>query len=452
MTQSSLSANVAHTLPERRKSLRAVIVGNALEWFDWTLYTTFSVYIAMNLFDSSDSTSALLATFAIFAVGFVMRPIGGLFFGWIADRHGRKISLVATMLLLAGTSAAIAVTPNYEIIGVWASVLLLLWRLLQGLAYGGETGVAYTYIAELAPTEKRGFWSSALFASVLVGVMAATGLAATLTSLLSTEAMESWGWRAGFAVGGLLGVWALIMRRRAGESEVFDQAHHEAAPKGRALTRREIVRIAARVIMICAFFQVGFYIWVSLPPVTAIATKDMDPQGAYIASLLAQFVALIWLPVCGLMADRFGRKRLLAVYAIGVVLVVIPVNLMLGSQPWTLFVSQVIGLLVWCLLGGMFPALLAEQVPTVARARMIGMVSSISAALFAGTAPYLSTWLGSMGLGWMFNIYLMMLGSLALLAAFIIKETNGVPLSEIGTVTETPQKTAHDSDKPKIVG
>lgn len=450
MTELSSTANVAMTLPDRRRSLRAAIVGNALEWFDWTLYTTFSAYIAMNYFDPADGTSALLSTFAIFAVGFVMRPLGGLLFGWIGDRKGRKVSLIATMLLLATTSVAIGLTPDYETIGVGAPALLLLWRLLQGLAYGGETGVAYTYVAELAPSHKRGLWSSTLFVSVMLGVMAATGLAAILTSVLSTEAMESWGWRAGFLIGGFLGVWALIMRRRAGETDVFEKERSGAPQDERPLTRRQILQISARVLMICAFVQVGFYIWVSLPPATAIATKGMDPQGAYIASLLAQLVALFWLPVCGVFADRFGRRRMLAIYAFGVVLAVFPVNLILGSQAWTLFVSQVIGLLIWSLLAGMFPAILAEQVPTVARARTVGMVSSISAALFAGTAPYLNAWLGSIGLGWLFNVYLMCLGALALIAVFIIKETKGVPLDDIAE--ETWGKKSQDSGSSAFVG
>lgn len=433
MTMLSQSPNVAQTLDERRKSLRATAIGNALEWFDWTLYTTFSAYLALQLFDRSDPTSALLSTFAIFAVGFVMRPLGGWFFGWLGDRRGRKVAMVATMLLLAFTSVAIAVTPSYEAIGVWASVLLLFWRLLQGLAYGGETGVAYTYAAELAPPDKRAFWSSSIFVSVMIGVMAATGLAAVLTSVLSTEDMETWGWRVGFAIGGVLGIYAMILRRSAGESDVFEKARTAAGPEVRSLTRREILRMSARIIMIAAFAQVGFYIWVAFPPAFAIATKGMDPQGAYIASLLAQAIAVFWLPICGIMADKFGRKRMLAIYGVGVVLAVVPVSMVLGSQPWTLFVSQLIGLLIWCLCSSMFPAILSEQVPTFARARTVGLVSSVSAALFGGTAPYLNTWLSSIGLAWIFHIYLMGLGALALIAALVIKETKGVPLDEIGT-------------------
>lgn len=278
MTMLSLSPNVAQTLDERRKSLRATAIGNALEWFDWTLYTTFSAYLALQLFDRSDPTSALLSTFAIFAVGFVMRPLGGWFFGWLGDRRGRKVAMVATMLLLAITSVAIAVTPSYEAIGVWASVLLLFWRLLQGLAYGGETGVAYTYAAELAPPDKRAFWSSSIFVSVMIGVMAATGLAAVLTSVLSTEDMETWGWRVGFAIGGVLGIYAMILRRSAGESDVFEKARTAAGPEVRSLTRREILRMSARIIMIAAFAQVGFYIWVAFPRHSRSPPKAWTPR------------------------------------------------------------------------------------------------------------------------------------------------------------------------------
>ncbi|MDM8345881.1 MFS transporter [Pseudochrobactrum sp. sp1633] len=175
---------------QRLKSLRAVSAGNALEWFDWTLYGIFSVYLARNLFDNTDKASALLATLAVFAGGFIARPVGGWVFGLLGDRYGRKLTLVLTMSLLALTSLGIALIPRYDSIGVAASVLLFLCRFMQGLAHGGESGVAFTYVAEIAPQERRGLWSSSVFVSVTVGVMAATALAALLNILLTVEAMN----------------------------------------------------------------------------------------------------------------------------------------------------------------------------------------------------------------------------------------------------------------------
>ncbi|MGF6093890.1 coniferyl-alcohol dehydrogenase [Pseudomonas sp. 18175] len=199
----------------RLKSLRAAGIGNALEWFDWTLYATFSVYLASNLFDKTDARSAMLATLAVFAGGFVARPIGGWLFGRLSDRLGRRTIMVLTMLMLAISSLGIALIPDYQSIGLYASAALLFFRLMQGLAHGGETGVSYTYVAEIAPSKHRGLWSSSVYVGVTLGVMAATAVAATLTWLLGAQAMGDYGWRIGFALGGVLGIYALFLRRGA---------------------------------------------------------------------------------------------------------------------------------------------------------------------------------------------------------------------------------------------
>ncbi|CAB3720587.1 Alpha-ketoglutarate permease [Achromobacter denitrificans] len=414
----------------RLASLRAAAVGNALEWFDWTLYGTFSAYLAMNLFDPSDPTSALLATLGVFAGGFLARPVGGWLFGRIGDRYGRKFTLVLTMCLLASTSLGIAVLPTYEQAGVLASVLLFACRLMQGLAHGGESGVAYTYVAEIAPASRRGFWSSSVFVSVTLGVMAATGLAALLTSWLGKAAMEEWGWRVGFAIGALLGVYALFLRRSASESDVFE--HQAEQGGGLKITKRQAWLIARNIVMIAAASNATYYTWVTFAPATAIATKGMDPSGAYTASLIAQLICLLWLPVCGWLADRYGRKPMVMAFGLGVALAVFPVSHLVTDQPWTLFVAQLIGLLVWALLAAIFPAVVAEQVPTGARAMGVGFISSLSVAIFGGTAPYINTWLGAHGLDWVYTAYVGALGLMAFVGGFLIKETAGMNLNDIG--------------------
>lgn len=428
----TVNAPVELDLRSRLRSLRAAVAGNVLEWFDWTLYATFAVYLGANFFETTDPTSALLATLAVFAAGFIARPLGGLLFGRIGDRIGRKRTLIMTMMTMAAASLVIALIPSFEQIGVWASVLLTAARLLQGLAHGGESGVSYTYVAEISPAKHRGLWSSSVFVSVTIGVMLATFTGVILTAVFSEGDMNSFGWRIGFGIGALLGLYALYLRRAASETPVFEQEEQESeqeqAPKA---SRRSVALIVAKVILFSAASNVAYYTWVTFAPSFAIANHDMDPNGAFVASLLAQFVVLLMLPLFGHLADRFGRRPMLAIYGVGVAAVAFPVHWILGSEPWTLFVSQGIGLTVWAIVASIYPTLIAEQMPTKQRALGVGLLSSLSVAIFGGTAPYLNTWLTSIGMSWLFSVWVMFLGLLAVVAAFIIRETRGVELSEI---------------------
>lgn len=294
-----MSATTAQpTIQQRLKSLKVAAIGNALEWFDWTLYGTFSVYLSLNLFNKEDPTSALLSTLLAFAGGFIARPIGGWLFGRFGDRYGRKNAMVVTMCLVALGSLGIALLPTYESVGALASILLFILRLLQGLAHGGETGVSFTYVAEIAPAKRRGYWSSAVYISVLTGVIAATGVAALLTSILSTEAMQAWGWRIGFALGGVLGLYALILRRGASESHVFEHTRTEEKATGtrERLTMRQTLIIARNIVMISAVVNAAYYTWVTFAASNAIS-QGMEASGAYRAALLAQITCLAW-PGC----------------------------------------------------------------------------------------------------------------------------------------------------------
>ncbi|MGO4673403.1 MFS transporter [Bosea sp. 2YAB26] len=412
------------------QSLRAAAVGNLLEWFDWTLYGTFAVYLAANFFEKTDSTSALLSTLAVFAVGFVARPIGGIIFGRFGDRIGRKNTLIVTMSTMAAASLMIALIPSYASIGIWASALLLIARLLQGLAHGGESGVSYAYVAEIAPAERRGLWASSVFISVTLGVMAATLLGIVLTSLFSPADMMAYGWRLGFAFGGILGLFALYMRRAAHESPVYDA--DEATPAVVApMNGRDKLQILLKVVFFSAGSNVAYYTWVTFAPSFAISARGMDARGALIASLLAQLVVLCLLPLFGHLADKVGRKPMVFIYGLGLILAPIPVAAILTNEPWTLFLSQGIGLAVWAIIASIYPTLIAEQIPTQQRALGVGFLSSLSVAIFGGTAPYLNAWLSSIGLSWVFSLYIMVLGALAVIAAIMIRETRGVPLSQI---------------------
>lgn len=413
-----------------RRSLVAAGLGNALEWFDWTLYATFAVYIAGNFFAPGNPTSSLLATMAVFAAAFVARPLGGVAFGRLGDRVGRKAAMVTSMAILAGSSLLLAVLPTYGQTGIWASALLVLVRIVQGFAHGGEVGVIYTYVAEVAPPRRRGLWSSSVYMSITVGVMSATLLATVLTGVLGRDAMMAWGWRIGFAVGGVLGLFALWMRRNAVETEAFQSAEALTKKQEDRLSRSQITVIAARIVALSVGINVGYYTWVTFMPSVAITRYDMSPSTAFAMSLLAQAAVLVALPVFGYLSDTLGRKPMALAHGVAIVVLAFPIARILGNAPWTLFTAQLLGLFAWALMGAMYPALIAEQVPTRVRAVVVGTVASLSVAIFGGTGPYLSTWLQSINREWMFQAYVMALGVVCILGALSIRESRGVDLAQ----------------------
>src|SRR5699024_9299824 len=196
---------------EALRSIRASTVGNILEWYEWSTYAVFAPFIAAIMFNPANPVSALLSTLAVFAVGFLARPLGGFVFGRLADRKGRKFILITTMLIMAGGSFFIGIMPTYATIGVWASVLLLLTRLVQGFAHGGESAAANTYIAEIAPASRRGMWSSIAFIAIFAGSVLAYVIGGALTSVMGENVVTEWGWRVPFLLGGVLALVALWM-------------------------------------------------------------------------------------------------------------------------------------------------------------------------------------------------------------------------------------------------
>lgn len=314
---------------------------------------------------------------------------------------------------------------------MWASALLVVVRLVQGVAHGGEVGVSYTYVAEIAPNEKRALWSSTVYIAVTIGVMAATATAAILTATLSSDAMDSWGWRVGFGIGGLLGFFALYLRRAAVESETFTETAEQVDEDKVRYTLRDIAPIAVRIIMFSVVINVGYYVWVTFAPSNAITNHHMHPTSAFVASLAAQAVILVLLPLFGTISDKIGRKPMVFAHGLACVLLAYPIAAVLGHAPWTLFVAQLLGLIVWALVGAVYPALVAEQAPTRVRASTVGLVTSFSVAIFGGTGPYLNTWLHSIGKGWIFTTYLMVLGLVCITASFILRESRGIDLKDL---------------------
>lgn len=425
----SVASPSAPTRSRHARDLFAVNIGNALEWFDWNTYAIFAPFFAAQFFQGDDPLTALLSTLAIFAVGFLMRPIGGWLFGQIADARGRRFSLTLAIGLAAVGSAVIAVAPTAAVVGVWAAVILLLARLLQGLSHGGETGSAFTYLAEIAPDGRRGLWASLPWIGVGIGSIAATGLGALLSALLSDEQMTAFGWRIPFALAAVLGLYSLWIRFRLTESAKFEESD-EPRP-----TLRETFRLISRhrgTIGRITGLTIGgvtvFYTWLIFAPGYATREFGIDASVALVIGVVAQLILVIASPLFGRLSDRVGRRPVLQIFSVGFALVAFGLDAVLGPNPWTLMLAMgVAGLLISANTGPLGAAF-AELVPTKERATVIGIGYATSAAIFGGTAPYLNTWLESIDLHWIYTAYLVVLCLISVVVVWRMPETSRDPL------------------------
>ncbi|WP_125616900.1 MFS transporter [Specibacter cremeus] len=416
--------------PKLWRTLLGTGIGNAVEWYDWAVYATFTPFLAGALFNPKDPTSAVLSTLAIFAVGFVARPFGGFLFGWIGDRIGRKSSMTLAVGLASVGSLLIAVAPSYGTVGVFASLTLLVARLLQGLAHGGELPSSQTYLSEMAPKEKRGLWSTLIYTSGTAGILFGTLLGAVMTTFLSKADMQAWGWRVPFAIGAVLGLYALFMRARLHESDIFTG---EDAKAKRAAIWPQIVRYrkqALQVIGLTVGLTVIYYIWGVVAPSYAATSLHMDRGAALWAGVIGNVVFIAALPFWGKLSDRIGRKKVLLCGAIGTAVLHFPMTWLLKDSPWELAVSMSVMLVFIAASASIVPAVYAELFPTSIRTVGVGVPYSICVAVFGGTAPYLQTWLGSINLATMFSVYAVVLLLVSAAVIFTIPETRGKDLTE----------------------
>ncbi|WP_082699230.1 MFS transporter [Arthrobacter sp. EPSL27] len=412
----------------KRRSMFASTVGNVLEWYEWSAYAVFAPFIAAAMFDAKDPVSALLSTLAVFAVGFLMRPLGGIVFGRIADRRGRKFVLISTMLIMAGGSLLIGLMPTYGQVGIWASVLLLLARVAQGFAHGGESATANTYIAEIAPPAKRGQWGSIVFVAIFGGSVLAYVVGGGVTSALGTAGVAEWGWRIPFLLGAVLALAALYLRRGMEESDVFEAkaSDAETAP----IPRKTVIRAVLLMIAMTSGITAAHYTWTSYASTFAITQRGMDPQTAYWASVIAQSIALITLPFWGRLSDRIGRRPLLIGFSVAMVATQFPLMGMITREGWTLAVAATLALCIVAIPGALLASVLSENFPTKIRTQGIGFAYSLSVAIFGGTAPYLNALFNSWNLGWLSSAYIIVLCAATALAVFKLPETKGIDLKD----------------------
>ncbi|PRY56667.1 MHS family alpha-ketoglutarate permease-like MFS transporter [Knoellia remsis] len=414
------------------RQLAAASVGNLVEWYDWYAYSFLAVYFATQVFPESESgLTQLLNTFAIFAVGFFFRPVGGLLMGALADRIGRKPALTATILLMGAGSLLIAVLPTYASVGILSPILLVLARVIQGLSVGGEFAAATTFLVESAPPKRRGFFSSFQYVSTTIGQLLASGLAAWLASSLSEGDMQSWGWRIPFFVGAGLSLVGLVIR--AGAHETLEDAEDlrtgRTARPGLFDALKHHPRESLLIVGITIAGTIAYYTWTTYLPTYAQTYADVSKADSLQAGTIALVFFALLQPVMGTISDRIGRKPLLITFAAFFVVATVPLLRLLDTSMSRLLLVQCIGMVFLAMFTSISAAVNAETIPARVRASGIGFPYSLSVALFGGTAPYVGTWFKGQGMDSAFPIYISVLCLVSLLVyVFALRETAHKPL------------------------
>jgi len=385
--------------PRRLRSIVGGSVGNLVEWYDWYVYSAFSLYFAQAFFPPASQTAQLLNAAAVFAVGFLMRPVGGWLMGRYADRHGRRAALSASVLLMSVGSLVIAAAPTYASIGAAAPTLLVAARLLQGLSVGGEYGASATYLSEMAGRRRRGFYSSFQYVTLIMGQLLALGLLLLLQRQLSPPALAAWGWRIPFAVGALCAVLALWLRRGLDETDAFRAARASAAPHGRLRALLAHPRQVATVVGLTAGGTVAFYTFTTYAQKFLVNTAGFTKESATRVSAAVLVVYMLAQPLVGLLSDRVGRRPVLIAFGVLGTLGTVPVLTALGatrSEPRA-FLLLLAALLAVSGYTAINAVVKAELFPTEIRALGVGFPYAVTVSLFGGTAEYLALRAKSMG-------------------------------------------------------
>lgn len=415
----------------RRRALWAGAVGNTVEWVDWAVYSTFSSIFAGTFFPSHAPGAALLSTLAVFAVGFLMRPVGGAVLGAYGDRRGRKKAMTLTISLMAGAALVIAVCPGYGTIGVAAPVILVLARLLQGFSAGGEFGTSSAFLIESSAPGRRAFAGSWQQVSVGAGTLIASLMGTILTNALDEQALGAWGWRVAFAVAGLLGLVGLWLRTSVEETDAFKELERAKGPRVNPV-RAMVVdhpRAALRVVGVTVAGTLIYYLWVSYMPSYVHVTTGMPLSRALLANTLSLAVFLVLLPFGGMLSDRIGRKPTMTAFAAGFLVLAWPLFHVLDDNFFTLLAVELVGVVLLVGYSANCAVIMAEQFPAEVRTTGIALPYALAVAVFGGTAPYLTTWMSSSGHRDLVWVYLAAAALVGVVVYAVMPETKNKELA-----------------------
>lgn len=382
---------------QRLRSIFGGSIGNLVEWYDWYVFSAFSLYFAQAFFPHGDQTVQLLNAAAIFAVGFVMRPLGGWLLGAFADRRGRKAALLLSVFMMSLGSLIIGLTPDYQHIGVAAPVLLVLARLLQGLSIGGEYGTSATYLSEMAPARTRGFWSSIQYVTLVAGQLCALLLLIVLQQFLLTPAqLHAWGWRIPFLVGAMLAIIAVLIRRSMDETASFKQATRVASPL-RALLRHP--RPVLTVIGLTMGGTLAFYTYTTYMQKYLVNSVGISKADATSISAATLFIYALLQPAFGALSDRIGRRPLLIGFGVLGTLLTYPILSSLTQVQgwWGAFGLIMLALVVVSGYTSINAVVKAELFPAEIRAIGVGLPYALTLSVFGGTAEFIALWFKQIG-------------------------------------------------------
>lgn len=383
--------------------LRSIVggsVGNLVEWFDWYCYSAFALYFAKSFFPAGDQTAQLLNAAAVFAVGFLMRPIGGWLMGRYADRHGRRQALTASVLLMCGGSLLIALTPSYAVIGIAAPILLVVARMLQGVSVGGEYGASATYLSEMAGARHRGFWSSFQYVTLILGQLLALGVLLVLQRTLTVPQLEAWGWRIPFVIGAAGALVAVWVRRSMTETEAFSKAAASTATP--LSTMRALLAHPREVLTVFGLTAGGalaFYTFTTYAQKFLVNTSGFSKDDATLITAGALAVFMCLQPLFGALSDRIGRRPLLLAFGVLGTLGTPPLLHALAGATTApqAFALLVLALLVVSGYTSINAVVKAELFPTNVRALGVAFPYAIAVSMFGGTAEYVALWFKQAG-------------------------------------------------------
>lgn len=378
----------------RLKAIFGGSIGNLVEWYDWYAYSAFAIYFSASFFPEGNPTVQLINTAGIFALGFLMRPLGGYIFGYIADRFGRKQSMTLSVLLMSLGSFLIALTPTYKTIGIVAPILLLTARLLQGLSVGGEYGVSATYLSEMATKNRRGFYSSFQYVTLIGGQLLALAIQLILQRILLSETqLQEWGWRIPFIFGAVLSIVALYLRKNLDETKAFEnQKQRKNEKKG---TVKELLKHPKAVITVIGLTLGGtlaFYTYTTYMQKFLVNTVHMTKEQSTLMSFLTLFIFACLQPLFGALSDKIGRRPLLIAFGVSGTICTVPLLTTLShtTSQWQAFFLLMIALIIVSGYTSINAVVKAELFPAEVRALGVGLPYALTVAIFGGSAEYIA--------------------------------------------------------------
>jgi MHS family alpha-ketoglutarate permease-like MFS transporter len=374
-------------------------LGNLIEWYDWYAYAAFSIYFAGVFFPSGNPTAQLLNTAGIFAVGFLIRPLGGWLLGWYADRSGRRAALTLSVTMMGVGSLGIAVLPGYAQIGTLAPILLVVLRLLQGLSLGGEYGTSATYLSEVATPHRRGFYSSFQYVTLTSGQLLALGVQIILQQVLTSEQLHAWGWRIAFVIGAAAAVTVMWLRRTMDESESFRLAVETNADRGSLRVLLSYPRECLTVVGLTLGGTIAFYTFTTYMQKFMINTAGLPKEQVTWINFVALIIFVAIQPVIGALSDRIGRRPILIAFGIGAALCTVPLLTAVSHAGSALsaFGLMLIGLVIVSGYTSINAVVKAELFPARIRALGVGLPYALTVAIFGGTTEYVALGLKSIG-------------------------------------------------------